>query len=480
MHNRKLTRLLRSLSHIELQEFQPFLLSPYFNTNKSVVSLFEFLKAAYPHFSKDQVKKELAYAHVHPKKKYNDSSFRNLVMALTNLVLEFLQQRELKRRKGLKDQLLLDAFSERMMHKEYEDYFQKCQKKLVASPPKSRCQFLEQYLVLNSYYHHTLTGRTSIDPRQASKTLESLDQFFVLAKLQFAIEVGSRASLLGESSPPFFFKKYIGQYIKTKSKNKQQLLVILQTLEQFYAVKSEKNITKANELFRTYHHTFSFFDQKFILSVLINQMNFLYQSGKVRYMLKMYELYKFGDEKGILIYNNSISAKEFLNIVLTATRSKKLNWAKYFIEKNIIHLPLSDKKVTTDLATALMAYESKDYHQVIKLLLPYHFKGSKLSIRFRLIIVKTHVELAFEDISKNLGTANNILENAKQYINREITKNNNHQRAGFLNCLKVVKLILKQLNRKHLRNPKQIRIQIENYTHIVAKNWLLQMTDQLK
>lgn len=472
----KLIRLVSTLTKSEIQELGDFLASPFFNTNPSVLKLYEAISVSYPDFKEEQISKQYLYTLVYPNKNYRDNSFRNLILDLTNLIQEYIKQVELKKNKALQEQLLLNAFSSRTLKREFDHQFDKLIKRSQDISPKDSMYYLEQYLFLKTYYHFPETNRQELPREFLINMLSNLNQFFALSKLQLAIEVASRQRVLKEKPPTFYFKPYIEQYLASLSKNKQILLRILLLLEKFYSNPSEDLIQLATKLFKMHHKKFSLFDKKMILMIIINQMNSLLLSGHPAYLKKIHHLYQFGLMKNILLYNNRLVSFDFLNIVTTASRNNKTSWATDFIKNYKNYLPENEKEQVEALAYATVHYDLGNYGEVIELLLPYSFRKSAFGLRFRFISVKAYIELVFED-SKNLKFTKNFIHRMEQYVNRRAKTD---QLSGFSNFLKITKLIIDNCVKKNSYSIDRIRERIKNTSPLIAKNWLLQKVSDLE
>ena len=102
----------------ELDNLKKFMQSPYFNTNKDLIKLFDELIKTFPDFSAD---KEVVFNKIYPKIKYNDETFRLQCSALNELIEMFLLQEHLKKNEFLKQQLLAEAYDKKRVYKKSLD-----------------------------------------------------------------------------------------------------------------------------------------------------------------------------------------------------------------------------------------------------------------------------------------------------------------------------------------------------------------------
>ena len=112
MLNIKLFEILRKLSLAEMKEFSDFLNSPLFNKRKILSDLFDVYKKFHPTYEDKNLSKEKAFSKIFPKRKYNDTVFRNLNSLLLGLAEDFLSFKNYSRDKfRVKDHLLSELNS---------------------------------------------------------------------------------------------------------------------------------------------------------------------------------------------------------------------------------------------------------------------------------------------------------------------------------------------------------------------------------
>ena len=143
MYKSVLIETIKSFSRQEIKEFGLFIQSPFFNTNQSVIKLYEQIKKHYPEFDQIQLDKKLLFEKAFGLVKYNDSFMRMTVYRLMELTKEFLISRNLKRNHFLKETLLLDELNIR----ELNNLMIKCVYDLDKKVEKQKAKEAETYFV---------------------------------------------------------------------------------------------------------------------------------------------------------------------------------------------------------------------------------------------------------------------------------------------------------------------------------------------
>jgi hypothetical protein len=90
MLNSKLYYIISSFTEDELREFGKFINSPFYNTNKKLIKLYEEMKKSKFDFKSPSMKLENIFSQICPGKKYNNGILRNLFSDMNKLAEDFL------------------------------------------------------------------------------------------------------------------------------------------------------------------------------------------------------------------------------------------------------------------------------------------------------------------------------------------------------------------------------------------------------
>lgn len=108
MNSSSLILLLKNFDKQQLKELSSFVKSPYFNTNKALVSLFEYIRKQHPDFAAEKLEKKYVYKKIFGKTEFNDGFFRVLMSNLQQLAEEYLSLKGYQKDTLLKKKFLLD------------------------------------------------------------------------------------------------------------------------------------------------------------------------------------------------------------------------------------------------------------------------------------------------------------------------------------------------------------------------------------
>jgi len=108
MINYKAINILKGLTKKEILRFEKFLLSPFYNNNKKLLLLYNYLRKFYPEFDSSSFTKENIYRHVFGNDIFSDENLRKLFSDFYKLGEKYLVTLNLEKNKFDYDRYLLD------------------------------------------------------------------------------------------------------------------------------------------------------------------------------------------------------------------------------------------------------------------------------------------------------------------------------------------------------------------------------------
>ncbi len=116
----KIVDTLITFNQSEFKSFGRFVISPYFNSSKSVIKLYNYLKKFYPDFDNKKFTPENAYNYIFPGNKLNSGTLRKLFSDLQSQAEEFLSYSNLESKNQFQKKLaLLLSLDEKKLDKQF-------------------------------------------------------------------------------------------------------------------------------------------------------------------------------------------------------------------------------------------------------------------------------------------------------------------------------------------------------------------------
>lgn len=115
MQKSTVVEILKHFSEDDIAQFSDFVISPFFNKNKSVSKLFAELKKHYADFDSENLKKENIWKKIYPGKAFNYGVLKNLIHELAKLLEEYMAIYKFQDDKIQTDHYMLSGIYDRSM-----------------------------------------------------------------------------------------------------------------------------------------------------------------------------------------------------------------------------------------------------------------------------------------------------------------------------------------------------------------------------
>lgn len=474
MKKNKVITQIKALSEKEIKLLGRYVKNSSYGKKEIINRLYQFVSKHYPDYSHKAFTKKNCFLYVFPELKlqlkqlngqaddFIGKRLKNPFYHLRELIDDFIVKQELSTKRNEKNILLIEGLFKRGMH---ERAFQLIDKELDR---------LRNSLGDNFYYHfyqfklNELKLNNSLD--LVNETEDSyrglhnqLDLFFTHSKIKFGFEVINRAKLFAENVDLLFYdwakEKIDGGLIPNANLSmvlysKIANLNNSSTYEEFSNVKKFyfENFTKlyTNE-------------RKEPLIYLLNFSSMRYKMGETAYMGEMFDLYKFGLKKNILMRNGYLSNNDFTNIITISTTLNRYNWAKEFIDDNSKFLPINIREDKVKIAKAQVESCLGNFESVIKLLNQVEFQNVYDNLNARSLVMRAYYSL------EEFLLLDSFLESYYKYVIRNKFINDK-EKLPLINMIKFTKILIVAIYKK--KDKKKLRRKLKAMHPIFCKNWL--------
>ena len=192
----KLVQIFSSLTEIEINRFQDFVSSPFFNKKQEIVAFASYFKAIYPNFNQENMDKKLVFSHLFPNQAYNEKKLGYLMSDTTKVLRAFITEIELH--KENKSLYLAKSLLDRNLDKLFNKEIQSIGKLNDESHLKGVDFFYENY----RFYEAKHLYFEKLNIRKEDKNIHEaslyLDYFYAVKKLRHISELVNRAQVLGK------------------------------------------------------------------------------------------------------------------------------------------------------------------------------------------------------------------------------------------------------------------------------------------
>ena len=158
MKKSNLIQVLSVFHSEEIKEFSDYINSPFFNKNKGVIKIYNYLRKNYPSFDEKLIEKEYVWSSVFPGAIYNDGLMRIQMVTLTNLARDYLLYKDLKKIKFINGNHMLSLLNSRNLLKQFDKTSRQMSKIITGNAEQSELHYYNRYVYEyeNVFYQHKL------------------------------------------------------------------------------------------------------------------------------------------------------------------------------------------------------------------------------------------------------------------------------------------------------------------------------------
>jgi len=461
-----LINLLGKLNKFEVTSFKKYLQSPYFNTNQTIVGLFDFVVK---HNNEQPAQlKQIAHDYIFPNKVYNDVRIRQQLSLLQKHLEHFLEVEELRQSKDkthLFNALLKKEEAKSIRYvlleqgheTQYFDLQKEWQLHQINDDFKTQQAQKTQRLMLLPNYDESLL---------------KLEKYYVLAKLKLLCEKLNINQIKGLAISEKDSETLLSE-IATNNYYSSEIIKIYAINAQCFLHPNNENLI--DKFLAMLNENIQSIEPKEARELFIYAQNYCIRKinggQEDEYLPKVLGIYKSLLQSKVILDNNKLSPWDFKNIVVTGLRLGEMNWVKKFMDENASYLDGSVRQNAVNYNMAKWHFYNENWNNVIELLLNVEYEDVFYALDSKAMLLKTYFELDEDEALFNSA------DSFKIYLlrNKKISK---HHKQSYQNFLRFIKKLLK-LNVKDKEALEKFRTQFDATKVMADKNWFLDKIDEL-
>ena len=394
MNQNKLTAILGTLNQQELQKFDKFLRSPFFNENSDLSKLFDFLweaakKQEHQFFLPD---KEELWAKVFRKKPYQDATFRRMTSELTRLTLEFLAISRFRENALGPSIYSLQATREPQLKKHFEGVLRQITQIQAQSSLQEPLYYWQNtQIALLRHQQQEQDPNKPTHFEYLEKADYQLDCLYYCQKLKnYSDNLGYRKSLAIQSEvslPDGFLDKLAQSELLQEPLIKAYFLVAHTMLfpdkEGYFQdlkglIEQDGSLIAKNELRIVFIHLLNY--------CILTKIN----AGETRYFQEIFSLYKTALQQEIIFEKGLLNPNHYKNIITVGLQVKAFDWVEEFTKTYTPKLPIELQKNALNFNLANIYFEKKDFQKVIEQLREVEYENLSYALGSKIILLKTY------------------------------------------------------------------------------------------
>jgi len=473
----KLFNLLKSISKKEFDDLKNFIKSPVFNSNKSIIILYDYILNNYDIIIKGKVSKYTIFKSVFNNEEYNEMKYWKITSAFSMLIDKYLIFNEFQKDDYYQKNLLLESYRRRNMQKQFSHLSKELQNNFEKEFNKGLNFFLNQ----THYYFQNIsylgTGDNSGLEYNIEKLFENLKMFFIMTNItSVSIISNLKKDYINKSKSKLWLfddlLEYLNQHKLFIKKNYLTVYVFFIIIcskiyldEEKYFFEAKKIILKNSGKFSTN------LLRHMLLNILDYSVNKLIK-GDEKFLKEIFVINKLMDENSLTLFGEHIQGDYYYSVVEHAAILKQISWAKEFADKYKFYLSVEQRESSVNLGLSRIDFENREYESSLQHLLiveninPYSYLSHKV------LLIQNNYELKdFENITF-------ILETFSKYLKRriDITNELKENYIKFLYYFRKLKAV--STTKTYLIN--NLENELRNEKFFLHKRWLLEKINELK
>lgn len=481
MNNSSLLKILGTFSADEIKEFKDFISSPFYNKNKNVIKLFNYLRKFYPEFNDKRLAKEFIHKKLFSNENYNESFIRTAAFNLSKLAEDYLAISRFTKNKIKRGISLLEEFNSRKLGKNFLKLFDQLKEDVSDGKNAGNEFYFNKYqMQLQMEVYMDWSRFMQKDLKSYSESYGEVNDyltFYYLTKLLNHYRFLNDKHYWLPLDLDNEFTEIIINYLSTNKnkfveypKIKVHLYEILlhreRKHEHFIVLKEMLNDTvNLNRSERYSLHN--------ILQSFCTRQNF---TGRDEYVIERFALYKTAVEQGLYAASEHLYVDDifFINAASIASQLGEFEWTKSFITKYKDMLSPENKEIVYNLALSRMLFEKGEFDEAGKSLSSI---SSAKHILFKFPIRDLSLMLNYE--LSDFEQLAYQTDSYRHFIKKNRDSHSEERQERINNFLKYFTKLYKLKENFDKSEIIGLEEELIRVTNIMERKWLLKKTSEL-
>lgn len=485
--NKKLINILATFSKKQLKNLALFLNSPYFNTNKQLINLFDILKKYHPDFNHRHFSSQKIFEQLFPGQSFNQAAITKISSKLYKQVATFTTVEALQQDNFQQNTYLLAYGFNKQLANTIDSQIRNMEKQLDTMSS----DFLFQQYEIEKWRTAFLSQQ---DDRLGDINLQNvsnaLDAFYFEKKLYYLCEMLNRQRTVHVQYQLVFLNEILHLIEESTYINNPKIKAYYLVLKLLSGKKEAVNFQNLKNFLSNNHDKFTTSQNRVFFTYLENQVR-SYFTGK-EYYQQLLKLYQQQIKMGFLD-ELPLPHTWFKNIVTVALSVTKVDysWVFNFVETyrdKILPTSYQTDAYTYNLAN--IYFHKQAYERVNAILLTANPSDIYYKLSVALLQAKTLYELHDLDL---LETALNNFSRRIHYYKNKIADSKIDSYRKFINNLNTIGKLIQQTpkNYYHFCNKqaikdrdtqealKALQTKLRADTMFYGKKWLIAKVEAL-
>ena len=468
----------KNFSIKEVNSFHKFVNSPYFNSNKQLITLVNYLKSVYPEIKEEHISRNVIMKKVYQSGKFDDPKYRKLISDFTNIFEEFLTYSELGKETIRNKTKLLNVLRRRGLNKRFNINLKEVEAFQKKQFSKDNTYYENAIEIETDYFYFNYNKFSNEFAQCLERKSQNIDLAFIFHKLHCFNEMIYNEYLNNNS---FEYKKsFYDEIFKFIKLNKNaiskkhsniffiyNILLLWKTNDKKYIGILLKNLDEMGKKLEKVILSYYYY---YFLTYISSRIN----KGENEFRKVAMEIFRKMSDKDLFLTDNVITHSDFNSVVNIALPLKEYTWLHSFIIKYKNNIESGFAKDAYNLSLAKFYFHKKMFNEVFPYLNDVEYKSPDYYLNSKFMLARLYFDMG------KMGSIDYVVSNLRQYLRKtkQLTEDQILTVKTFNKyIMKLVKVA--ETNSSSKSDVIVLRKELENETKTVSnKNWFFEKLEE--
>lgn len=482
MQDTQFISLLKTFSSLEMNQFEKFLESPFFNSNKNITLMFGLIAPYYADFEDENIHRRKIFKKLFPDEDYDDGKVRYYTCELLRLAEDFLAEINMKKERFIYEINSLKELIERKQHKLAAKKLADAAIRLGKESYPNEIYFYYLHLLKSLTNYQALISDKRIKSKVVIEEGESIVMLFLVIISQTMFNLLLMKESYNEDLPNNLIlgiKKTLDMEKLLKEADGHRYYELLRLYISLIDLKTKPDDDSCYYYLKSAIDKYSKLLNKVDLYNLLTALkSYCIQRnlrGDIKFQKERFEIELRSIELDAYSPSNNkyLQVIPFRNFILSAINANEQNTAEEFIKQFFHKLDPKTRDSSVNLAFASLYFSKKQYNNALDAL----SKVRQINVFFKHDVKSILLKIYFE--MNQIEPALELIDSYKHFLksNKDIP---GVRQKAVLNYLKITEELLLFKTGKRKKTLGEISSEISSINLISNTTWLLEKINELK
>lgn len=467
--------IIRALSPAELKGLSEYIHSPFFNKNRNVIKLFDYICKLAPDFPEEKMKKETAFRKIFGGADYNDGFMRTLIFIITKLSEDYLAYINFSSDRFKPGNALLDELYKRNINRILAKNIKTIEKTFSAEQNHDDRYFRALFEFTNIKNESGVLKNKKLNSREVTEDLTPVlmdyhVKQFLITSLNSFIFILNRKHLVNIEHELLYLDEILAHLENNLNRYSgiPLLMLLYNQLRLNLEPDNEEYYREMKKIALNENNKLSYLDR---YNGIIGLQNFCmrqYNAGDQKYLSEYFKLIEFilpgqyySDAEGGDFY-----PQNFKNFVTVALNLSKFEWVENFIKQYSRKLHPNSRDNAYNFSMAKVFFGKKEYTKALGFVSRVSYQDLYYKLDVRQLTLMIYYELGM------YNEAFDLMDSYKKFIvnNKLLSALMKKKHLFFIKyCSELLKIKIYGKSKKIRQLEKEIR----NSPDSLGVSWLL-------